>query len=176
MVLMSRMILSLGVLLATSFSAPPAFAQQGAPQAATQPDAQGRCQNQETRRRRGNLFGNIANRALGRAGVPSNVAGVGLPTEQLLSEAITAMLDCRERQQAAAATNEAIRGGVGTTSTWQSDTRPNVSGTSSATGDERLADGTHCVMVTNIVIVDGEETSAQQRMCRAPGSRGYARV
>jgi surface antigen len=170
--LMLRMILSLGVLLATSFSAPQAFAQQGA----SQPDAQGRCQNQESRRRRGSMFGNIAGRALGHAGVPTSVAGVGLPTELLLSEAITAMLDCRERQQAAVATNEAVRGGVGTTTSWQSETRANVSGSSSATGDERLADGTHCVMVTNIVIVDGEETSADQRMCRAPGSRGYARV
>jgi surface antigen len=170
--LMLRTILSLGVLLVTSVSAPPALAQRGA----NQPDAQGRCQNQESRRRRGSMFGNIAGRALGRAGVPSSVAGVGLPTEQLLSEAITAMLDCRERQQAAVATNEAVRGGVGTTTSWQSETRANVSGSSSATGDERLADGTHCVMVTNIVIVDGEETSADQRMCRAPGSRGYARV
>jgi surface antigen len=169
---MSRTILSLGVLLMTSISAPPAFAQRGA----TQPDAEGRCQNQESRRRRGSLFGGIAGRALDRVGVPSSVAGVGLPTEQILSEAITAMLDCRERQQAATAANEAIRGGVGTTTSWQSETRTNVSGSASATRDEQLSDGTHCVMVTNIVIVDGEETSADQRMCRAPGSRGYARV
>ncbi|MDP8995023.1 MAG: hypothetical protein M3N07_08620, partial [Pseudomonadota bacterium] len=104
------------------------------------------------------------------------VGGVSLPTNELLSEAIMNLLDCREQQQAAAATNEAIRGGVGTTSNWQSETRPGVSGSSSATGEERLADGTHCMTVTNIVIIDGEETRAPQRMCRGPGQRGYARV
>jgi surface antigen len=172
MVLMSRTILSLGVLLVTSVSAPPALAQRGA----NQPDAQGRCQNQESRRRRGNLFGNIAGRALGRAGVPSSVGGIGLPTEQLLSVAITAALDCRERQQAAAATNEAVRGGVGTTASWQSDTRPNVSGTARSTGEQRSADGTHCVSVTNVVFVDGEQTEATEQLCRGPNDRGYARV
>ena len=169
---MSRTILSIGVLLLTSFSAPPAVALQGA----SQPDAQGRCQNQETRRRRGNLFGNIANRALGRAGVPSSVAGVGLPTEQLLSEAITAMLDCRERQQAAAATNEAIRGGVGTTSSWQSETRPEVSGSSTVTGETADASGGECMTVTDIIIVGGEETRAPKTMCRRPPSQRYVRV
>ena len=122
------------------------------------------------------MLGGLAGRALGRVGVPSSVAGVGLPTQELLSEAIISMLNCREQQQAAAATNEAIRGGAGTTASWQSETRPGVSGAASASGDERLADGTHCLTVTNIVIVDGEETSAPQRMCRAPGQRGYARA
>ena len=140
------------------------------------PQAGERCRDGETRRRRSSMFGNLGRRVLDRVGAPSSVAGVAIPTETMLSEAISALLDCRERQQAATATNEAIRGGAGTTTTWRSETRPNVSGSASADAEERRADGTHCLTVTNIVIVDGEETRAPQRMCRAPGARGYARV
>ena len=163
------------ILIASVCVALPAVPAAQAQQTATAPSGE-RCQNQASRRRRSGLFGNIAGRALGRVGVPSSVAGVAVPTESLLSEAIMGLLNCREQQQAAAATNEAIRGGVGTRSSWQSETRPNVSGSSNAEAEERLADGTHCMTVTNIVIVDGEETRAPQRMCRTPGSRGYARV
>lgn len=157
------------------------FALAPAQQAAAQTGASNggageRCRDDSTRRRRSSIMGGLAGRVLNRAGVPTNVAGVTLPTHELLSEAIMSLLDCREQQQAAAATNDAIRGGVGTTTSWQSESRPNVSGSSSAEGEERLADGTHCMTVTNIVIVDGEETRAPQRMCRGPGARGYARV
>ena len=69
-----------------------------------------------------------------------------------------------------------MRGGVGTTASWTSETRAGVSGSSVATGQETLADGTHCMTVTDIVIVDGEETRAPKRMCRAPGTARYARV
>jgi hypothetical protein len=102
--------------------------------------------------------------------------GALLPTSQLLSEALIAILDCKEQQQAAEATNEAVRGGVGSTSSWTSESRPNVSGSSSVTGQEQLADGSHCMTVTDVVIVDGEETTAPKRMCRKPGASGYARV
>jgi hypothetical protein len=153
-------------------AAPEAAAQTGAS------NARGgeRCRDDSTRRRRSSIMGGLAGRVLSRAGVPTDVAGVALPTEQILSEAVMSLLDCREQQQAAAATNDAIRGGVGTTTSWESQSRPNVSGSSSAEAEERLADGTHCMTVTNIVIVDGEETRAPQRMCRGPGARGYARV
>jgi surface antigen len=139
------------------------------------------CQQQSESRRRsrsvfGSVLGSVAGTALGRAGVPTGVVGIAIPVGSLLSEAIISMLDCREQQQAAEATNEAVRGGVGTTSNWTSDTRPGVSGSSSVTGDERLADGTHCMTVTDVVIVDGEETTVPKRMCRGPGQGGYARV
>jgi len=161
----------LAAALAAVHSPAPAEAQTGA----AAPRAGERCDG-ERRQRRSSMFGNIGRQVLGRVGAPTSVAGVALPTETLLTEAISSLLDCRERQQAAVATTEAIRGGAGTTTTWQSDTRPNVSGSASAAGDERLADGTHCLTVTNVVIVDGEETRAPQRMCRSPGARGYARV
>lgn len=119
------------------------------------------------------ILGGIARRGLGRIGGPAILA---FPATDVLSDAIISSLDCREQAKAIEATNEAVRGGVGTTSTWTSDTRPGVSGRSVATGEERLADGTHCMTVTDIVIVDGEETRAPKRMCRAPGSARYARV
>ena len=90
-----------------------------------------------------------------------------LPVGALLGEAIASLLDCDEQQQAAAATEEAVRGGVGTTARWESETRDNVTGSSTVTAAEpAAADGSQCITVTDIVIVDGEETRAPKRMCR----------
>jgi hypothetical protein len=138
-----------------------------------------RCQQQSSNPGRSaarGILGGLVGGMLGRAGVPGSVAGAYLPVGELLSDAIVNMLDCREQQQAAAATNEAVRGGVGTTSSWSSETRPGVTGSSSVTGQEQLADGSACVTVTDIVIVDGQETRAPKRMCRQPGSNRYVRV
>ena len=124
----------------------------------------------------GGLMSGIASNVLGRAGVPGSVAGVYLPVGSLLSDAIINLLDCKEQQQAAQATNEAVRGGVGTESSWKSESRPNVSGKSVVTAEEKLADGGNCLTVTDVVIVDGEETTVPKRMCRAKGASGYARA
>ena len=136
------------------------------------------CQPSEARTQRNNIFGviasGIAGSALGSAGVGGTVVGLALPIGSLLSSAIIAKLDCKEQVQAAEATTNAVRGGVGTSSTWTSGTRANVSGTSTVTGETKLADGTSCVTVTDVVIVDGEETTAPKRMCRKAGESGYA--
>jgi len=141
---------------------------------------QGQCAETPQKKVRKSLFGSIlgsvADTALGRAGVSTSVAGVYLPVGSLLSDAIVNLLDCKEQQQAAAATNEAIRGGVGAESSWQSETRPNVRGSSKVTAEEKLADGGNCLTVTDVVIVDGEETTVPKRMCRAKGASGYAKV
>ena len=143
-----------------------------------EPAASQPCQPSEARTRRNSIFGalagGIAGSALGSAGVGGTVAGLALPIGSLLSSAIMAKLDCKEQVQAAEATTSAVRGGVGTSSTWTSGTRANVSGTSTVTGENKLADGTSCVTVTDVVIVDGEETTAPKRMCRKPGASGYA--
>src|SRR5947209_9759564 len=124
----------------------------------------------------GHILGGIADSALGRAGVPSSVAGVWLPVGSLLSDAIINLLDCHERQQAAQATDEAMRGGVGTEIAWKSESRPNVTGKSTVTSAQKLADGGQCLTVTDVVIVDGQETTVPKRMCRAAGASGYARA
>lgn len=136
------------------------------------------CQNSEERKQRNSIFGaiagGIAGSALGSAGAGSAVVGLAVPVGTLLSTAIMDKLDCKEQVQAAEATTNAVRGGVGTSSAWKSETRANVSGTSTVTGEDKLADGSSCVTVTDVVIVDGEETTALKRMCRKPGESGYA--
>ncbi|PSJ37404.1 hypothetical protein [Allosphingosinicella deserti] len=120
------------------------------------------------------FMGNIAAGVLGRGA--AGTVGSFLPARELLSEALVAILDCKEQQQAAQATNQAVRGGVGTTASWTSESRANVSGSSSVTGAEQLADGSHCMTVNDVVIVDGEETKAPKRLCRRPGTSRYVRV
>lgn len=133
-------------------------------------------QRNQTTRRRGSVFGGLARGALGRLGAPSIVTNL-LPVGSLLSEAIISLLDCDEQQKAATATEEAVRGGVGTTTTWASDSRPGVIGSSTVTAEERPAgDGSNCMTVTDIVIIDGEETRAPKRMCRRPPNNRYVRV
>ena len=114
---------------------------------------------------------------LGRfGGTAGAVASAALPAASMLGEELLRMLDCKEQQQAAQATDQAIRGGVGTEVAWKSETRANVSGRSTVTAEEKLADGGNCLTVTDVVIVDGEETMVPKRMCRAQGSSGYARA
>ena len=125
----------------------------------------------------GSLAGNLAGEALGSAGVPSSVGGVYIPIRSVLSDGITRLLNCKEQRQAAAATQEAVRGGVGTSSSWQSENRSDVSGSSTVTAAEPTAeDGGQCLTVTDIVIVSGEETRAPKRMCRTPPSNRFVRV
>lgn len=151
-----------------------------APLHAKDKPAAGKCQEAKAKKKRNSIFGqvvgNVASNVVGRTGLGTVGGIVSLPASALLSEAILKLLDCKEQQQAAAATNEAIRGGVGTTSAWQSESRPRVAGSSSVKSQTQTADGSHCMTVTDIVIVDGEETRADKRMCRAPGASGYARV
>lgn len=109
-------------------------------------------------------------------GVGGMVAAVALPAASFLSDQLLSMLDCKEQQQAAKATQQAIRGGVGTEISWKSETRPNVTGRSKVTAKEQLADGSGCLTVTDVVIVEGEETTVPKRMCRAKGASGYVRV
>ena len=157
----------------------PGLTVQAAPVVAAEPAAT-QCSDTPAKKARrsmfGSILGSVANNVIGRTGVGSSVAGVYLPVGSLLSDAIVSLLDCKEQQQAAAATNEAIRGGVGSESAWKSESRPNVSGKSKVTGEEQLADGAHCMTVSDVVIVDGEETTVPKRMCRAPGASGYARA
>jgi hypothetical protein len=125
----------------------------------------------------GSILGSVGGAVLGQVGGTAGaVASATLPAASLLGEELMKLLDCKEQQQAAKATDEAIRGGVGAEATWQSETRPNVRGTSKVTAEEKLADGGHCLTVTDVVIVDGEETIVPKKMCRASGAAGYAKV
>jgi hypothetical protein len=119
------------------------------------------------------VAGNLAGRGLGAIGVPTGVAGVSLPVSSLITDVIAAKLNCKEQVQAATATNEATRGGVGTTSSWTSDTRQDVTGSSTVMAQNNRSDGASCMAVNDVVIVNGEETTVSKTMCRAPGASGY---
>jgi surface antigen len=104
-------------------------------------------------------------------------AGTFIPRAEvagLLSDAIACRLDPDEQVQAADATVEATRGEkVGSSSEWTSGTRANVSGTSTVTQKTALDDGSSCMDVTDVVIVDGEETKVSKKMCKAKGQKRY---
>ncbi|MCW0196774.1 hypothetical protein [Sphingopyxis sp.] len=92
-----------------------------------------------------------------------------------LTDAIACRLDPAEQVQAAKATEEITRGEeVGATANWTSATRENVSGSSTVASKKELADGTSCMNVTDIVIVEGEETRVSKKMCKRPGEARYA--
>ncbi|HEY7808861.1 MAG TPA: hypothetical protein VIA98_00605 [Allosphingosinicella sp.] len=157
---------------------PPAAIAPLAPAAAAEKSSNKSCADESGAKKRkksmfGSMLGGIASGAIG-----GHVGGLGyaLPVASLLSDAIIDLLDCKEQRQAAAATDEAVRGGVGSTATWESESRPGVKGSSTVSGEEKLAGGGHCLTVTDVVIVDGEETTVPKRMCREPGKSGYARV
>ena len=125
----------------------------------------------------GNMLGSIGGAVLGSVGGTAGaVASAALPAASLLGEELLRMLDCKEQQQAAQATEKAMRGGVGTEVAWKSETRANVSGKSTVTAQQTLGNGSQCLTVNDVIIVDGEETTVPKRMCRAPGASGYAKV
>lgn len=86
-------------------------------------------------------------------------------------------LNCTEQRQAAEATDRAIAAPPGTEMTWTSENRPNVSGSSTVIAVEPAgADGSACLTVTDVVIIDGAETRAPKRMCRIPPLTRYVRA
>lgn len=169
--------LLIGGLLA---AAPVAILEVDSAAAQTQPPPVQKCEDTAQKKAKRSMFGGLASaiggNLLGRAGVGGQVIALSMPAASYLSDELLRMLDCKEQQQAAQATDQAIRGGVGTEVAWKSESRPNVSGKSKVTGKEQMADGGSCMTVTDIVIVDGEETTVPKRMCRAKGASGYAKV
>jgi len=119
----------------------------------------------------GGMLGGLANRALGRNFVTSFIPTNTFAT--MLTDAIACKLDAKEQEKAATATNEALRGGVGASSSWTSDTRPGVKGSSTVKTRTASAGGGNCMVITDVIIVDGEETTVDKRMCRSTGGGNY---
>jgi hypothetical protein len=139
------------------------------------------CERQLERNRRrgrafGSLVGGVAALVTGRAGQDGKDGPSLIPVAEMLGEAVAGLLDCEEQQQAAAATEQAAAGGVGATASWTSTTRPGVSGSSTVTALEAEQGGGECITVTDIIIVDGEETRSPKRLCRRPPSERFVRV
>ena len=121
----------------------------------------------------GNMIGSATSRATGSMGI----VGAWVPSAEvagLLTDAIACKLDPAEQKQAAEATVAATRGEkVGETVEWQSASRPNVTGRSTVTARTAAANGGTCMTVTDVIIVEGEETTVAKRMCKIPPATGY---
>lgn len=178
----------LSVIAAAGLAAEPVTAQLGGllrrvPQAAAdsdkeKPDDKGGCPDGKKGSRAGRgLLGGVIRDTLGdaasRAGVYSYVPIAEV--SETLTNAIACKLDPAEQVQAAAATEEATRGeAVGSSASWTSETRDNVSGTSTVVARSDEEGGRRCMNVTDFVIVEGEETRVTKRMCKEPGAKRYA--
>lgn len=120
----------------------------------------------------GSVLGGAARRTVGRTSIGYYVPVPEFST--VLTAAFACKLEPKEQKQAAEATVTATRGGeVGSTASWESEARPGVTGTSTVAGKEKLADGSTCMTVRDVAIVNGEETTVNKRMCRARGASGY---
>lgn len=147
----------------------------------------------------GSMAGSMANRVGGRFAsfvpIPEFAS--------ILTNAIACKLDEKEQKQAADATLAITRGdektgdvAVGQTAEWTSASRKDVKGKSTivaveqvpaAVGgggpgkgagkgggkDKQLASASQCITVSDVVIVAGEETTANKRMCKSPGQARY---
>lgn len=175
--------------LAVAAMAAPAQAQFGRLLRGASPDrTSDGCAEGESRssgsRIAGGILGSLAGSAAGRVGGVLHYVPVAELADQLTAS-IACRLDPEEQKQAADATLEATRAAdgseegapeVGQMAAWTSNTRDDVSGTSTVVAsDEADADGLQCITVTDVIIVDGEEARADKRMCRRPPAR-YAIV
>ena len=122
----------------------------------------------------GGMLGSMAGSAASRIGI-----GSFLPMSEfssMIGNAIACKLDPAEQKQAAAATMQITRGEpkVGETAAWTSQTREQVTGTSTVVArNDASSGGGRCITVNDVVIVNGEETTANKRMCKMPGSARY---
>jgi hypothetical protein len=129
----------------------------------------------------GSILGSVAGSAASRVGGVFTWVPISGLTDQLTA-AIACKLDPEEQKQAAQATLDATRGTgvaadveVGSSASWTSGTRQEVSGTSTVVARNEQA-GLQCLVLSDVVIVRGEETRADKRMCRKPPAARYALV
>jgi hypothetical protein len=128
----------------------------------------------------GGIGGALAGGLLGSNRVTSTI-GSFLPVQSLLTDALLNLLDCGEQQKAAKATEDvtaqAETQGAGAKVAWRSESRPGVSGVSEVKEvDGSGQSGRRCMKVLDVVIIDGEETKMEKRMCKQPPSTRYAKV
>lgn len=120
----------------------------------------------------GGLLGGLGGRAAGLKNAGSLIASqfVGV-----LAGEIACQLTEKEQKQAEAATVAVVKQeSVGAVSTWQSPTREGVSGSSTVTAVAAQPNGRKCLTITDVVIVDGEETQVSKQMCRKSNGEGYS--
>ena len=126
------------------------------------------------------MLGGIAGGVLGRRRRRAS-RNRSLPVGSMLGDAIMpACSTAASRSRRPTATEQAVERASAAASAPPRPGRarpgPNVTGSSTVTAVEADAADGECMTVTDIVIVDGEETRAPKRMCRRPPNNRYVRV
>lgn len=120
----------------------------------------------------GGLIGGFGGKAAGLGRVGSIIAG---GAGALLGSEIACQLSEKEQEKAAEATIAVTqKEEVGATATWQSPERKGVSGSSTVTALNTQPNGRRCLSITDVAIIDGEETRISKQMCRGSGDDRYA--
>lgn len=120
----------------------------------------------------GGLIGGVAGSAAGLKGIGSAVSGL---FGAVLVAEIACQLDEKEQKVAAEATVAVTKKEeVGATAKWTSPTREGVAGSSTITALNTEPNGSKCLSITDIAIVEGEETRVAKRMCRQKPGEPYS--
>lgn len=120
----------------------------------------------------GGLLGGVAGSAVGLKGVGTLVSGL---VGAVLVAEIACQLDEKEQKAAAEATVTVTKKEeVGATAKWTSPTREGVAGSSTITALNTEPNGSKCLSITDIAIVEGEETRVSKRMCRSKPGEPYS--
>ncbi len=170
--------------LLVSMSVQPVAAMQlgglfGGRSSSSDDDDKGGCEDREPTVGR-TILGRVLGRATRETTGSMGIVGTFIPDAEVANEltnSIACRLDPDEQHKAADATLEATRADeVGATASWTSETRQGVSGTSIVASRTQQADGATCMTVTDVIIVNGEETTEDKQMCRGPGESRYTLV
>jgi len=127
-------------------------------------------------RGRGRLLGGVFGGVLGSvAGLDKVGTLIASAAGALLVGEIACKLSEDEQEKAAEATLAVVeKEEVGAVANWQSPTRGDVSGSSTITALNTEPNGRKCLTITDVAIIDGEETRVSKQMCRGAGQSKYA--
>ncbi|MEH6827393.1 hypothetical protein [Parasphingorhabdus sp.] len=127
-------------------------------------------------RGRGQLLGGIFG---GVVGAVVGLDDVGVLIASAVGAVLVGEIACKlsqdEQEKAAEATFAVVeQERVGAVANWQSPTRGGVSGSSTVTALNAEPNGRKCLTITDVAIIDGEETRVSKQMCRGAGQSKYA--
>ncbi|GAB5488733.1 MAG: hypothetical protein Pars2KO_23030 [Parasphingorhabdus sp.] len=139
-------------------------------------NGQGKPGENEVRKKRKGIFG-LADRAAAMTRKIPMVGDMMVDTANSLSQSLACRLYPEEQKQAAEATEQVAQSEeIGNTVEWKSTVRENVSGSSTVSAKNKLANGTPCLTITDVAIVDGDEIRLSKKMCKLPGAHRYTIV
>lgn len=129
-------------------------------------------------RKRGGFLGGVLGGVVGDAaglGTIGTIISSGFGA--VLVGEIACKLTDKEQEKAAEATVAVTeKEEVGATAEWESPSRSGVSGSSTVTALNTEPSGRRCMNITDVAIIDGEETRVSKQMCRGPGESRYSIV